>query len=1218
MSSYQWLSPRDHVLQRPDTYVGGVSPASFEYDLIRLGDDGVLRCKKESVFASPALLKVSDEVITNAIDNHRRDPSQKTIRISFKEDGVFEVFNDGKTIPIRTFEKTNRYLPEILFGELMSGENFDDTISRSGGGRNGFGVKVANILALWFEVSILNKEENQIFYSTEDAKGGLLSVKHDDQAAAKAIFENGVDTVRKNGLVFWIEGSSGCEDGELGRLCTPQTLVKKGSSVYKNVGPLKYVQRFDDNLGTIHPPVLTLPTAKEKSFTQVRWKVDLARLNMPSPLSPTILGALRSRAYDAAVCTSSRVTILLEGEKIEIKSLRAYATAVGGSVLDVDAASGQFSSMETCFFLLPTEDPCIIAFVNGVRCCLGTHIDWVYRSACEAVSEVVSKRLKKQVTISVSMLRKKVGVVMRFILENPTFTSQSKEKLDLRADKFQMKYVCSPALRRSFEKSTLLDAICDDIRQQESKTVQKTLKVERSKVVNVPKYEKALKLHGKEDCSLFVTEGDSAKSLAVAGFSVIGRETNGVFPLRGKLPNVRGMTIERGLQNKEILSMTKILGLDPRACYTAETVKKLPYKTLVIFTDQDHDGSHIMGLLINWLLSFHPSLLTARPDFVKRFATPIIRAKLSPGGEMASFFSEVEYRAWIGDRTPNFLKYYKGLGTSDADDAKVYFSNFDRHIISVMFTGQKCSEATELFFATSKADARKEVLKSVDDGIGTYIDYALEQTSVSEFCFKDLIQFSAADNVRSLANAVDGLKPSQRKVLFSCLHRKQGEVKVAQLAASTAELTAYHHGESSLVQTIVSMAQNWIGTNNVAILKPNGMFGSRHNPRTEHSAERYIFTERHPIARLLFRPEDDALLQSNFDDGRKIEPFLYVPIVPFLLFNGSDGIGTGWRSSCPAFNPMEVVECVRRLIDGESMGDLVPYNTQFKGKTDFDGVDSTYTGLFEVDPEHRAIIITELAPKVWTSQYVEWIRETFVGDGARCFVLEVEDASTYDMVHIRLKVKASFLEQESSLNTIEKELKLTHRARNHLNFFDAKGKLASFSSLRDIVDAHFVCRKALYAKRIEEEINTAIHDEKIASNKCRFVLEILEETLIPKLFSSTELVVELRKRGYYEHDSFRYLRMDIFTLTRDLVAKLKEQQRAAAEKIKELQKLTIASLWKKELDELKKGLEDYERDITLKRESRNKKRQEKRGFKGEKGERGEKKAKKTKKETQKD
>lgn len=1182
MSTYKWLSPREHVLQRPDTYVGGVSPTDVEFDIIKQGETGCVSCKKGTIFASPALFKVTDEVVTNAIDNHRRDTTQRTIRISFKSDGECCVFNDGKTIPIRTFEETSRYLPEILFGELMSGENFDDTMSRSGGGRNGFGVKVANILSLWFEVCIVNREENQIFTDVHQEKGSLLSIKHEDQNSAKALFTSDKqDIIRKNGLMFW--GVNEGDDGNRISL-SRSSLIKKGNVVYKNVGPIKYVQRFENNLETTNPPVLTIPLAKEKSSTEVRWKVDLAKLNMACPLSDDILCALRSRAFDAAVCTSSRVTVFLEGEKIQVRSLQEYATAVGGKILDVDSVTGEFSSMEACFFILEhNAAPCIIAFVNGVRCCLGTHVEWVFRQISDVVSEMVSKRLKKNVSISSLALRKKLGVVMRFILENPTFTSQSKDKLDLRPDKFGIKYACSSSLRRSLEKSTLLDAICDDIRHQESRTLQKTVKVDRGKSVNIPKYEKALRLYGKQHCSLFVTEGDSAKSLAVAGFSIIGRETNGVFPLRGKLPNVRGMALDRALQNKEILHMTKILGLDPHVTYDEERVRKLPYKTLVIFTDQDHDGSHIMGLIINWLLSMYPSLLAACPQFVKRFATPIIRARLPGNGELKSFFSETEYRLWIQGRTPSYLKYFKGLGTSDADDARNYFSDLDKHVISVVFTGRACSEATELFFSSSKADARKEILKNVDEE--ACVDYTGEETTVSEFCFKDLIKFSAADNVRSLAHAVDGLKPSQRKVLYSCLHRKQGEVKVAQLAASTAEMTAYHHGEVSLVQTIVSMAQNYVGTNNLALLKPNGMFGSRHNPRTEHSAERYIYTEQHPIARLIFRKEDDLLLQANMDDGKKIEPRFYVPIVPFLLFNGSDGIGTGWRSSCPAFNPVDVVECVRQLIGGKTPSQLVPHSNSFTGKIEFDGCDVIYTGLYNVDKEKGTILITELPPKVWTSQYVEWVRETLMGDGPRCCVTEIEDASTHDCVNLLLKMKASYI-QGSNFENIEKELKLFQKVRLHLNFFDEAGMLSAYASPLEICKTHFAVRYELYKLRIAEEIKGAVHDEKIASNKMRFVVEVIEETLILKDYSSQGLVEELRARSYYDYDSFRYLRMDIFTLTKDLVSKLKDQQTAAARNIKRLEDMTVENLWEKELNELLAGILEYESELARKKELR--------------------------------
>ena len=180
---------------------------------------------------------------------------------------------------------------------------------------------------------------------------------------------------------------------------------------------------------------------------------------------------------------------------------------------------------------------------------------------------------------------------------------------------------------------------------------------------------------------------------------------------------------------------------------------------------------------------------------------------------------------------------------------------------------------------------------------GTYLDHNVSSLSISDFVNKELILFSMADNIRSIPSMVDGFKPGQRKVLFGCFKRKlKREIKVAQLAGYVAEHSAYHHGEASLLMTIVGLAQAYVGSNNINVLDPNGQFGTRLAGGKDAAAARYIFTNVSKITRTIFHPADDALLNYMQDDGDSIEPSWYLPILPMVLVNGADGIGTGMSS----------------------------------------------------------------------------------------------------------------------------------------------------------------------------------------------------------------------------------------------------------------------------------------------------------------------------------
>lgn len=240
--------------------------------------------------------------------------------------------------------------------------------------------------------------------------------------------------------------------------------------------------------------------------------------------------------------------------------------------------------------------------------------------------------------------------------------------------------------------------------------------------------------------------------------------------------------------------------------------------------DQDHDGSHIKGLILNLFDTFWPSLLKL-PGFILQFITPII--KVTKGANEHSFYSIPEYEEWSEQNNNGVgwnIKYYKGLGTSSAAEAKKYFSNLPKHVRPFKHMNDQDHDSLELAFGKKKADERKDWLSAYQ--IGTYQDTNVIQISIRDFVNKELILHSMADNVRSIPSLVDGLKPGQRKIMFSCMKRNlvKGELKVAQLAGYVSEHSAYHHGETSLAQTIVGLAYTHVGSNNINLLEPIGYF----------------------------------------------------------------------------------------------------------------------------------------------------------------------------------------------------------------------------------------------------------------------------------------------------------------------------------------------------------------------------------------------------------
>jgi DNA topoisomerase-2 len=311
----------------------------------------------------------------------------------------------------------------------------------------------------------------------------------------------------------------------------------------------------------------------------------------------------------------------------------------------------------------------------------------------------------------------------------------------------------------------------------------------------------------------------------------------GVLPLRGKILNVRDVTVKQLQTSEEVMNIVKAVGLDFTKTYKNGLNKQgLRYGKVLIMTDQDPDGSHIKGLVINLFERYWPDLLY-NEGFLHFIATPLVRVRKSSGKkrEVLSFYSLQEYDAWrkgAGEFNVNgsgvdinqyTVKYYKGLGTSTSEEAREYFSDTSKTFKSyVAGSSTGTSDVIDLVFNKDRAKDRREWLTTVYDA-ESYINPVQGKVSYEDFINKELIQFSSADNVRSIPNVIDGLKPAQRKVLYACFKRKlDQEMKVVQLAGYVAEHTAYHHGEVSLHSTIINMAQAFVGSNNLPLLAPIG------------------------------------------------------------------------------------------------------------------------------------------------------------------------------------------------------------------------------------------------------------------------------------------------------------------------------------------------------------------------------------------------------------
>ena len=974
---------------------------------------------------------------------------------------------------------------------------------------------------------------------------------------------------------------------------------------------LKYVQEFTDNLNTIHPPKISKCTTK-KPYTTVSFKPDYKRLGLAEGLSAEMLSLFKRRVYDVAAITDKTVKVKYNGELVPIKQFQQYVDLYIGGKVDTPRIYEEANERwEYVVCLAPKEEFTQVSFVNGIYTGKGgKHVDYILNQIIRKVTAFI--KLKKKVDVKPNTIKEQLWLFVRCDIDNPAFESQTKDYMNTPVAAFGSSCEVSDKFIEKIAKMGVMDAACALTEVKENKVLKKNDGTKTKSVRGIPKYVGA-NYAGTDksgECTLILCEGDSAKAGIMSGLSTSDRNIIGVYPLKGKLFNVRGEASKRIMENKEIHELKQILGLEAGKKYTPETVTKLlRYSKVLFMTDQDLDGSHIKGLGINLIDSEWDTLLSI-PGFIGFMNTPIIKAQ--KGNKELLFYSDGEYEKWKQDQQQAGApasggwkcKYYKGLGTSTSKEFKEYFAN--KKTVEFISTGANSRDAIDMAFNKKRANDRKEWLTAYNRH--NYLDTSKKNVSYEEFITQEMIHFSKYDCERSIPN-IDGLKTSQRKVLYTCFKRRlTSEIKVAQLSGSVSEMSRYHHGEQSLNGTIVNMAQNFVGSNNINLLEPNGQFGTRLQGGDDSASERYIFTQLNPMTRYIFPEEDDAILSYLEDDGYPVEPVFYVPIVPILLINGSKGIGTGFSTDILCYNPLTIIEYMTRKIKEEDTSDikLIPYYEGFKG-TITSLTDNKYLirGKYEIISD-KQVRIVELPVGTWTEDYKQFIEDLIEGEktskksnskegakeGAKegsdkddkkkkpaCGIKDYTDMSTDTIVDITLTFAAGIItklvaeEADHGCNGLEKLLKLyTTRSTTNMHAFDENEKLVKFDTVEDLCTHYMKIRFDFYVKRKAYQLVSLEQAAKVLSNKARFIGELLDSSLDLRK-KKTSVVSALLKERLYDvidgDEDYKYLvRLPMDSVTEENVLKINQERDKKLSELDTLKKTTETQLWLNELETL--------------------------------------------------
>ena len=968
----------------------------------------------------------------------------------------------------------------------------------------------------------------------------------------------------------------------------------------------RFFQTYSKNLSEKSKAQIT-PYSGASGYVKITFIPDYKKFSLDN-IDKNHIALIQKRIYDVAGISPSNVNVFFNNTKIPINSFSEYVNLYIGSEEKAPRVVEKCGDRWTIILAPSMNDKFEqISFVNGIYTSIGgKHVNYITEQVNDFIYEYIKKKYKG-INIREAYIRDRYMIFIKTTIENPTFSSQTKEEMTSQPEKFGSTCILSKTFYSKIVANLpIITDIVNFIKAKEMKDFFGKDTKKKSTLRSIPKLDDAnfAGTNKSEECILILTEGDSAKTMAVSGIGAIpkGRNIFGVFPLKGKLLNTREANNKQISNNDEIINLRKIIGFQPGKKYTKDNINELRYGKIMIMTDADVDGSHIKGLFFNFVHHLFPTLLEV-DGFLTALVTPVV--KVTKGNEIISFDNLTKFEEWKAntDSSKWKIKYYKGLGTNTTAESKEYFKNLDKYTRTYKWD-ENTNKAIELAFSKQKIEERKSWLRKYNRE--AVIPNDMKKITFTDFIHKDLIHFSNYDNLRSIPVMIDGLKPSQRKVLYAGFKKNlQNDIKVSQFVGYISEHSAYHHGEMSLINTIIGMAQDFVGSNNINLYIPSGQFGTRLQGGKDHSSARYIFTRLNKIARLIFHPHDDPILAYNEDDGMKVEPEYYVPIIPISLVNGAEGIGTGFSTFIPHFSAKEIIEELKNRIkaggNSYKWQQLKPSYKNNKGKIEkLDNQHYISKGSYKITD--KKIEITELPVGVWSNDYKRFLEEiTFGGD--RLFS-GLENYCTESTVHFVMKIKdraaVSKMEREltdiKSVTKLEKKLKLVKPiSLTNMYLYNNKNILNKYNKIDEILEEFYVMRLSYYHKRKEFRMKVLKEELDILESKVRFIKDIISKKLDLANKEKDAIIKILEGKKLYKikgEATYDYLlRMPFYSLTKAKVTELNKQYDDKKKEYDTLNKKKPADLWVDDLNVLIAFMEKYLKrgkltDTTLKGQNR--------------------------------
>lgn len=760
VDKYKSLSQIEHILTLPDTYIGSIE---------RYSKDGLIydyenkRIVYKKITQPEGLERIYLEIISNAGDNVQRsresDVNPGNIVVNFT-DSTVEVINGGNMIPI---EKNidGIWIPDLIFGTLLTSSNYDQNEKKKVCGRNGLGSKLCNVWGKSFSIKIQNANQGK-----------------------------------------------------------------------------EYFQEWKNNMSEKTEPVIKNYNRKTNVMI-VKFEPDFQRIykNDPENLNSFTkedIQIFMKHCIDMSFSCNVKVMINAKCPKLQIDYTETFNAGILNYIKHIfpdDKNIVYQNDFMECAIIDVSEEVVHekllnISFVNGIITKSGTHINALSNKVANCIIEAISNfNLVKDAEKVLPKLKPRdiisnVCIISSFRLVNPKFSSQTKENLTSAIPTINIKSEYFNSIKKWKLIGHILNTIENKLEKEISKTdgkKRKHVKIESAEDANWAGSSRS------KECILYLIEGDSAMSYAIKYISYTknGRNTQGCLPLKGKPLNAINATVSHIASNQVFSNIKTMLGLREGLNYKEEdNFNTLRYGKVIILTDADNDGKHIAGLVLVYFYKRYPTLLE-RNDFVVYLRTPIIRA--NKGHDLKIFYTDrsVNFNELKGYR----IRYFKGLGSSTDQDIK---HDVEQAKFIEMNMDDNAEQSLLLTFDEENSNDRKikmkEFLNSEEkieiDNINPY--------PISTFVKEEVIEYSIENLLRAIPSLIDGLKDAQRKALyggFKKFTKNSAPIKVAQFAGMIASITDYKHGEKSMEDTIIGMAESYTGSNNLAYFSENGQFG---------------------------------------------------------------------------------------------------------------------------------------------------------------------------------------------------------------------------------------------------------------------------------------------------------------------------------------------------------------------------------------------------------